>query len=157
MNYNFVFFDNVSPFPTSLPHHCSIFCLRESVFCLFVCLDSTHKCNCASFSVSPFQLIVTSSRFIYVVKTFLSFLGLNNISCVCISYSIHPLMNTQVIFILPCSLISDKMKGQKLKLEIWKNRLSTDCYKVFHYLKHYQKVAYTFLDTACCKMLSNTL
>lgn len=40
------------------------------------------------------------------------------------------------------------MKGQKLKLDICKNRMFTDCYKMFHYLKHYQNVAYACLDTA---------
>ena len=68
--------------------------------------------------------------------------------CVCVSNSLHPLMDTKVIFILPCSLISDKTKGKKLKLEIWKNRISTNVYKMFHHLKHYQKVAYACPDTA---------
>lgn len=30
--------------------------------------------------------------------------------------------------------MADKMEGQKEKLEAWRNRISTDCYDMFHNL-----------------------
>ena len=57
-------------FPTFLPLIITVL-LSASVNLDFS--DSTHKTNCASFSVSPFSLSVTSSRFGYIVANVRSF------------------------------------------------------------------------------------
>lgn len=31
-----------------------------------------------------------------------------------------------------CFSMADKIEGQKQKLEAWRNRVSTDCYDMFH-------------------------